>query len=405
MALKPFTQTPSFGLHRLSIFAAVLILIFAGLAAAYYISFPEKTKQQEQEKNNVVLVETQNITLGNYPVKIEVMGQVRAAREAALQAQISGEVIEVSPEFIPGGSFKKGDVILKIDPSEYDLDVQMKQAALNQSRAALTIEKGQQSIAKEELKILQNTTGRKLNGTDLALRKPQMEQANADIAAAQASLDMAKLNLSRTTLTAPFNALVTARNTNVGNVISLQETLATLVSTDEYWINIEVPVNDMHWLDAQNTKAVISLNNDRAARDGSLLKIVGTINSQSRLADIIVRVPDPLGLTQENESTSPLIIGDFVPVTLIGKSLINAVRLPQSYIRDGQTLWIMRDGKLVTQPVSIDYTDRTYAYISSGLNEGDQIITSNIITPVNGMDIKVHNDDEATDTADKGKNP
>ncbi len=381
----------------------VLIIIAAAAALAYYMLVnPAKTEKTGAESQSAALVETIAAEQSNHPIVVEVMGQVMPARQAILKAQVSGEVISVSEQFAPGGYFKQDEEILRIDPSDYELDVKVRKASVRQSVASLRLEMGQQAIAKDELKILEKSTGKKLKSSDLALRKPQLEQARADHDSAKANLELAELNLKRTILSAPFNALITERNTNIGNVIGTQDTLATLVGTDEYWIEAEIPVQHLRWLSIpkaatdSGTKAMIELDGGRGERQGHLLRTNGSVDTQTRLAGILISVPDPLALQSDKmQPQFPLILGDYVKVSLIGKELKNIVRIPQSYIRDGNTIWIEKNRKLVIRPVTIVYLDRQYAYITEGISNGERIITSNIITPVVDMALRLPEDDKA----------
>lgn len=359
----------------------LIILGGAGTVAAYLIMNPAKTEKKGDVKTSAISVRTQAVSLGDYAVEIEVLGQVSPARETILKAQVGGEVIAVSDEFLPGGFFEKDAEILKIDPADYALNVRMQRAMVEQMEAALKLEQGQQATAKEELKILRQSTGKTLRSTDLALRKPQLAQAQADLDSAKAQLDQAELNLKRATITAPYNALLTERNTDLGNVISTQDQLATLVSTDAYWVEIDVPVSDMRWLEIPGTLAKIKLDHGRGMRDGAILKMTGTLNTQSRLASMIVSVANPL-------SGTPMVLGDFVKVVLVGKTLKNSARISQSLIHGGNQVWLKRDDKLVIQDVTVAHKDREFAYITTGLQGGDQIITSNIVTPIDGMDLQ-----------------
>ncbi len=377
-----------------------LILCGAGAISYRFISNPAKTEKTDDKPSALVSVKTLPVVLGNFPLEIEVLGLVRAAKESVLKAQVSGEVIWTGDEFIPGGFFEKDAPILKIDPADYALDVQMRKAALAQMQAALKIEKGQQDTAKEELAMLKRSTGKKFESTDLALRKPQLEQAQADIDSAQAGLDMAELNLERTTLSAPFNAILTARNTDVGNIVSSQDNLGTLVSTDEYWIDVDVPLADIRWLEVPGSTAVITLDGGRGVRKGRLIKMTGTLNEQSRLAGMIVSVADPLLREDHDEGLYPLILGDYARITLVGKTLKDAARIGQSFVRGADKVWLERDGKLVIQTVEIVHKDREYAYITQGLKDGDRLITSNIITPVDGMNISVIAPNAAKESTD-----
>ncbi len=375
-------------LKALIVFA---ILLAASLLAYYFIKNPAHTDKKEIIETHKTIVKTKAVMLGTYPIKIEVMGQVIPAHETALQSQISGEIIKTSDEFLPGGFLQKGEEILQIDPSNYELDMKVKKAAWRQAKAALRLELGQQEIAQKELQIIEQSTGRKITNSSLALRKPQLEQAKANLESAKASLELSELNLSRTKIKSPFNAIVTKRNANIGDIVSTQEILANLVNIDEYWIDVEIPIHDIRWLKTGD-KAIINLDDNRDARVGKLLKITGSIDQNTRLANLIISVPDPL-LMKDNTQGSPMILQDYVQVTLIGKTLENIAIIPLSYIRDNNTIWIERDGKLVIEKITIVHEDRKFAYVTKGIRNADNIVTSNIVTPINGMDIKVQNNE------------
>lgn len=374
---------------------SIAILLAAGGLAFYFIQNPPEAEKKPHIPKPAPFVNTQEIQHRAYPVQIEVMGQVIPAREITLKTQVGGKVTEVSPHFVPGGFFDAGADILKIDDADYALAVKTQTAVLNQARASLELEKGQQSIARDELKILEQSTGRKLENSALALREPQLQKARADMESAKASLEQAELNLSRTRIQAPFDALLTARNTDLGNVVSPQDSLATLVSTDTYWVDIEIPVHDLHWLDfpasaeEKGSKAIIHTGAKGDVREGDVFKKTGTIDTQSRLAKLIIRVQDPLLLEKESAQGATLVLGDYVKTTLIGKELKNTVRIPLRYIRDNRSIWIYEDGRLKITPVTIAHEDRNNAYVTHGIPRGALIITSDIITPIDGMALQI----------------
>ncbi|MGH1456806.1 MAG: efflux RND transporter periplasmic adaptor subunit [Alphaproteobacteria bacterium] len=379
----------------LRVFLTLLILACAGGLAYYFISNPDVSEKKGAADKPVVFVEAKAFSAGNYPITIEAMGRVTPAKKAVIKAQVSGRIQSVSDAFIPGGYFNAGQPIINIDPSDYELNIKVKEAGLRQAVASLKLEQGQQSIARDELKIIERTTGKKLSNSDLALRKPQMEQARANIASMQAALDIAKLDLERTTLSAPFNAIVTERNTDTGNVISMNDALATLVGTDEYWIEADIPVRSLMWLsfpknDETDVKAVITQSDGQATREAALKNMTGMIDENSRLAKILISVPDPLLHGEEQKNGSFMLnLNDYVHVKIDGKTLQNSYKIPSQYIHDGQTLWLYKDGKLKIQPVQISYEDRIFVYVASGLDAQEHIITSDIITPVDGMDIQL----------------
>ena len=157
------------------------ILGMAGITAAYLVTHPAQTKKKEAAKKHTVLVETVSVTPGAYPVEINAMGEVVPARAASVKARVSGEVVHIAAHFMPGGFFTQGQEMLRIDPADYELTVRSRKAALRQAQAALQLEEGEQAIARDELSIIEKSTGKKLQNRDLALRKPQMEQARANL--------------------------------------------------------------------------------------------------------------------------------------------------------------------------------------------------------------------------------
>lgn len=400
---------------------AMLIVAIAIVLAAYFVENKKETKKKTDKAPESVLVQTRTFPPGDHIVQITAMGQVVPSLATDLKPRVSGEIIRVAPEFVPGGYFEKGETILEIDPADYALEIEKKKAILRQAQAALDLEMGRQAIAKDELKILQKSTGAKLGQTGLALRKPQLEQARADVEQARADLALAELDIARTRITAPFNALVSVRNANLGDIVSAQDTLATLVSTDEYWIELSVPVHDMIYLSLPGadgrggSRATIMLDGNRGQRGGTLARMTGTLDTQSRLVSMLVSVPDPLLLdyarsaymlllknrqgadifTQKTEKP-PLVLGDYVQVALDGKILKNAVRLPVSALRDGATVWTARAGQLAIRAVKIAYRDRNYAYITEGIEPGEALVVSDIAAPVEGMPLRIEGFRETT---------
>jgi RND family efflux transporter MFP subunit len=375
----------------------VIVLIIGAIIATLYVTNPEQAVTQPKPTSKPTIVKTTQLKAGRYTVKVEAMGQVIPAVKIALKARVNGEITKTNKNFLPGGHFKAGDAILHIDPEDYKIAMQKQQAIYNQANADFSLEMGQQEIAKKELALLTKITGKSIEKPALALRAPQLARAAAELKKARSDLATAKLNVRRTTIKAPFNALVTKREATFGEVISTQNSLATLVSTDEYWVDISVPINQLQWLNIPRSKddtgSTVEVLQDggRGSRSGTLINMTGTIDTRSRLASLLVSVLDPLLLdakhTQQN--IMPLIIGDYVKVVLNGKTLDKAFRIPLSQIHDGNVIWLAESGKLHIKQIMPVYEDRTFAYITSDLKDGDVIVTSDIAAAINGMKIMV----------------
>jgi len=386
--------------RRIQMINGILVLLVLGIGVAggaWLIANPEEARKRPHQEAVPQLVEVAPVESGDYAVRISAMGQVVPALEAQIRPQVGGEIIAVADEFVPGGFFRTGEDMVFIDPRDYELAVEKQRALLAQVEADMSLEMGRQSVAQAEMNILAKTTGKTLDNPDLALRRPQLAQAEADIRRVQSDLDDALLDLERTVIRAPFNALVTTRNATLGSRVTSGDVLARLVSTDEYWIDISVPVDDLKWLslplhstDAGAIAQVI-LDGGRGARKGRLARLTGSLDAQGRLAQLLVSIKDPL-LLEDGAQTSgapALILGDYVEVSLEGNRLSGVVRLKLEWLRDGDTLWVFDDGALKIVKVGVLYRDRDYAYLRDGVSAGAQVVISDIPVPVDGMKLSI----------------
>lgn len=348
-----------------------------------------KTPPQAHKGQKVVIapmVDVVRIEKGSFPVLIQVMGQVIPAKEIELVAQVSGEIVEVSDSFVSGGIVRLGQSLLKIDPQDYQLE-------LDKQKAAYEIELGQQQKARKDLEILRRSGSKLPKDQYLILRGPQLKQAEIE-------LQKAKLSLDRTNIKAPFNAMVVKTNVNLGAKATAQQALATLVGTDEYWVQLSVPVDQIQWVltGEHGSHAEIRLNGGRGAiRNGRVARIVGQLQQSSRLAPVIVSIDDPLQLAADQERLPPLLLGDYVDVTVHGKELSAVYRTPHHYIRNGNIVWTARAEKMVFIPVDILHKDREYTYFKADLIADERIVISEIATPVDGMTIEVKDNTAETD--------
>jgi multidrug efflux pump subunit AcrA (membrane-fusion protein) len=236
--------------QTLRIVAPLLVLATALTAAAYLMETGPQAERKPKARQ-ARLVEVTEVQLADHPTLIEAWGQVRPAREVTVRAQVAGKVIEVSPELVPGGRFAANEMILRIDPADYELAVRQRESQLAKMRSELQVEQGNQVIARREYEILnENLSAREKS---LVLRQPQLNAIQADIAAAQAALDEARLALRRTTIEAPFDAIVINRNVDLGARVTTSTDLATLVGTEEYWVELVMPITHLRWIDIPET--------------------------------------------------------------------------------------------------------------------------------------------------------
>ncbi|GAB3538105.1 efflux RND transporter periplasmic adaptor subunit [Pontibacter brevis] len=386
------------------IISAAILLVSAAITALVFMTAPE-AQREGASKKTAMLVDVVEVNRGNYTPTVIATGTVQAAKDITLSTQVGGEVVRISQDFTPGSFVRKGEALLQINPADYRNTLQLRQSDLQLAKADLSIEMGRQDVARKDYELI----GEELSGEnqELVLRKPQLESARAAVAAAEASVQQALLNLQRTTIRAPFDAHIISRNANVGSQLAPGAELGRLVGMDEYWVAANVPVAKVNWLtfaedEAGSGSAVKIINAtswpEGQYRKGKLYRLVGALDAQTRQASVLVSVPDPLARTSKSDSIPPLMIGTFVEAHIQARELPDVVRLNRDYLRQGETVWVMKDGKLNIRQVTILFQDAEYAYIRDGLSDGDMVVTTDLSTVVEGSDLRTEGGASPQDT-------
>ncbi len=380
-----------------------LIILLAGGVVTVLIFLTEPTADRETAtRETAMLVEVTGVERGNFNPTIVATGTVVPEQEITLRPRVSGEIIQRSPAFTPGSFVKKGEVLLQIDPADYKNSLRLRESELLQATADLEMEMGRQFVAQKDYELL----GDSLPGENkaLVLREPQLNAEKSRVDAARADVEQAELELQRTTIRAPFDAHILNRNANVGSQVAPGENLGRLVGVNTYWVEVTVPPSALRWLtfpEDENEKGSEVRIRNRTAwpegqyRQGYLFRLVGTLEDQTRLARVLVAVPDPLGYQADSPDLPVLMIGSYVEVGIRGKELTDVIRIDRDYIRKDETVWVMEDERLSIREIDIEFRDEDFAYVVNGLKEEDQVVTTNLATVAEGARLRV----EAAGTA------
>ncbi|MDJ0783059.1 MAG: efflux RND transporter periplasmic adaptor subunit [Desulfosarcinaceae bacterium] len=370
----------------------IVAVIGAGVAAAAYFKRTAPKTQRRPPAPLAPLVETQTLTRSPYTVAITAMGLVIPAEEMVLKSRVGGQVVRLHPEFTVGGLLKQGQALLQVDDSDYRLAVNQAESRVVDSDFALSLEKGRQAVARREWSLLNG----KNSGVDadLALRKPHLQKAEADVAASQAALEQARLDLARTRVTAPFNAMVRSRHVAIGSQIGTQEALAELVGTDRFWVEVSVPIDRLDWIRiprASSEKGAAAQVFYAAGHQvtATVVRLRGDLTAEGRMARVLLEVRDPLGLEPAHRNQAPLLIGEFVRVQIQGRQLQDVVTLPRTALHDGNTVWLATpEDTLSIRTVTPVWRDADQVVVQEGLADGDRLITTALPAPVEGMPLQ-----------------
>lgn len=382
-----------------------IFLVGAVITLLIFSTEPEAT-QSGATRDTAMLVEVVEVERANFTPTIQAMGTVQPSQDIILSPRVDGEIVERSENFTPGGYVEEGEVLIQIDPADYENELQQRRNDLRQAETDLTIEMGRQNVAREDYELLDDSLANE--NRSLVLREPQLNAARSTVEAAEAAVKQAELNLQRTTIRAPFNAYILSRNVNVGSQVSVGDELARLVGFDNYWVQATLPLNHLRWVDIPqngNGGSPVTIHNSSAwqdgeYREGSLYRLIGALDNQTRLARVLINVPDPHGYQSGNMDQPRLMIDSFVEANIRARELEDVIRVDRDYIRQNDTIWVMEDDTLRIRDANIMFRDASYAYISEGLQDGDMVVTTNLTTVVDGAPLRLEESEESSAMAD-----
>ena len=392
---------------RKTLLICLIILVVAGGVTAFIFLTEPTATQAGATKETAMLVRVVEVQRGTFQPEIVGTGVVQPSEDITLSPLVNGEIIRRTEAFNPGGFVKKGEVLLQIDPSDYRNTLQLRKSDLLQAEADLAIEQGRQDVARQDYELVDDIVD--IESSGLVLREPQLNSVKARVEAAKAAVSQAQLNLQRTTIRAPFDAHILSRNANLGSQVSPGDNLGRLVGMDECWVVVTLPLSKLPYISLPSSGkrgSEVQIRDPKAweadeYRTGYVYQLIGALEDQTRLARMLVSVPDPLGY--RNDTLPALMINSFVETSIMADSLTNIVRLNRDYIRENQTVWVMEEGELSIREVAVKFMDAKYAYITDGLRNEDQIVTTNLSTVVEGSPLRTSETETITSEASSTK--
>jgi multidrug efflux pump subunit AcrA (membrane-fusion protein) len=366
------------------VLSVVILTMGVGTAAYLKNSAPRTQKRPPVKLSPTVQVESVRPT--EYQIVVKAMGTVIPDREVVLKSRVAGEVVDIDPEFTEGGFLRKNMKLLQIDPLDYELALERQQSAVADAEYALKLELGHQAVAKREWELLSGDQPVQDMEKELALRKPHLDKARAELAAAQAELKTAMLDLGRTRIMAPFNAMVRSKSVDLGSQVTPQESLAELAS---------IPMDHLGWIqipgqaDGSGSKARIIYGQGHECM-GTVTRLMADLSTEGRMARILVEIKDPLGLKAVDQDRVPLLIGEYVRVEIQGRKLDHVFQIPRTALRDNSSVWIAGENQtLEIRKVRPVWRDADIVLLQDGLKPQVRLIVSDLPAVVEGMSVRV----------------
>ncbi|MEM6532301.1 MAG: efflux RND transporter periplasmic adaptor subunit [Myxococcota bacterium] len=369
-----------------------IVAVALGMASGIVALKPEVKKTGGEAPPTPVTV----LELNRQPtaVIVRATGTVEPAQSVDLVPEVAGRIVSRSSKLLPGGRFKKGELLARIDSRQYALAVAQEKARVRSAALELELEKGRVQVAAREWELLR---GDKPDSerSPLALRQSQLEAAKVNLEAAESGLSRARLDLERAALRSPFNATVVSESLDLGQRVGANAAVARLVGTDVFWVRVGVRVEELAAIaipgaggdNASKAMVTQSLSDGTVIeRPGTVLRLIEEIDPQTRRAQLLIEVPNPL---RAEAGTLPLLPGAYVDVAITGREMPGIAQVPSEALRDGDSLWAVRDGKLERLEVQVAFVDDEFAYIRAEVEDGTQVVTSAISNPIAGMPVEM----------------
>ena len=374
-----------------------LIIFAIGLAITMVLTMTKgKAERKVDKEEQATLVRVMKIQPSTKPMVIRAYASTKAAKELNLSSQVSGRVIHISKIMTEGGRAKRGEVLFKIDPADYQLNVLKAQAGLAQAEYNLDNALAQQKSARQGLesyKRVQSADGKKVKVSALALYGPQIKNAKAAFASAEATLKQAQLNLGRTHVRAPFDGYFRAVTIAEGQNISMNQAVASYFAQSPVQLMVTLPLSELPWVKAQEegqigAKARLSKKIGQQVHNwqGVVTHRLLEIDSLGHMAQVVVEVDETL-----SDKGFPLPIGMQVEVEIQGEEVSEAISIPIYAIRSNNQAWVVsKENRLEVITLQILRKDQGQALVGNGLAKGDLLVTSPIETAMPGMSVKVY---------------
>ena len=387
----------------------VLVVLAVGGGIAVYFMMTAPTTEPVEKPKAVKIVQTIDVVPSDEPVFVRADGVVIPTREVTIKPEVRGRVLQHHEALVTGGHVAAEEELVRIDRADYELALKEHQAALEEAEFAIAIEEGKQVVAKREFGLLEKDLEASSVNQALVLREPHLERAQAMLTLAENEIAKAELALTRTSIDAPFNAVVIEESVELGQLVDSGDTICKLAGTDAFWVHVTIPFEDLRWIKASTngtagSKATVFLDKAdgfRAEWDGFVERILPELNPETRMARVLIRVEDPLGKKSSSgdSETFPLLLGNYVSAHIDAGILDDVITIPREALHDDQLWLVDTTNELQIRETTVLWKNEKTFFVKNVLQEGEQVIVSDLRAALPGM--KVSPQSLPTPDADK----
>ena len=376
-------------IKRLTPVVVIVASVFIVQALVAAKPTPDKKEPEARLVSLYVdIVKSEEVTLSVFT-----QGEVKPKTEIDLISRVSGQIISISENFAEGAEFEANSRLIKIDDTDYKIAVISAEARVAGAKVNLEKELANSKIKKEQWKRKKSSE----NPSDYALNKPQIAEARANLRASEADLRAARLNVDRTNISVPFKGRVELKNIGIGQYVSQGTVVGRVFSTDI--VEVRLPLTDSQLVelnlplgfmaDANNAPKVnfsAQVGKNHHNWEGKIVRTNARIDQRTRLIYAIAEVKDPYGVGADKDT--PIAVGMFVVAEIASANSQIALSLPRLALHGDDKVYVINDeNRLEIRTVDVLSTSFDTAFISSGVEVGEKVVTSTLAVAVDGMEV------------------
>ena len=374
--------------------APVLVILVGILIVQGLIAAKPKPEKKEDEIRTVSLY-VDEVTAEEVTVAVRTQGEVRPKTEIDLIPQVSGRIVALSDSFSEGAEFMPDSMLMKIEDTDYQLAVVRAEARVAEAQTALERELATAEIKEEEWR----EERKKESPTQFALNLTQVAEAEAKLRSARAELNKARVDLERTEIRVPFNGRVRERRVGIGQYVNAGSSIGRVFAIDT--VEVRLPLTDAQLVElnlplgytamslesAPVVNFSATLGNREFHWQGVIVRVDASVDEKTRLIYATAEVADPYGLGAADGM--PMAVGMFVNAEIGGIQQQSAYVMPRLALRSENKVYVINEeNKLEIRTVDVISTSEERVLVTSGVIEGDRVVTSPLPNAVDGMAVE-----------------
>ena len=367
--------------------AWIFLLACVGVGVALLFTGPKAAPEEDLPvvpKVQVVELETEDA-----PIVVETFGEVIPSRRVTMRPDVAGRVSVVASSLIPGGMVSEGDELFRMDDVMARLSVDESQAAFRAAEAEWkeSVRRRDQArqLAREDV----------IPDTDLAALEASAVIQEAAMERAKASAARAEETWRRHVVVAPFDAVIIAESVEVGEWVTPGADAVELVATDTFWVRASAPISELQWIedwtdiDAAATVYLEAGVETASVRNGRVLRALGDLGREGRLARLLVAIEDPMGV-RADRSGAPFLLGSFVRIEIQAGLLSQVARVERNWLRERDQVWLVgADNRLNIRSARVRWRQGDVVYIDPVAEPGERLVVSSLRNALPEMAVEI----------------